>query len=180
MIPGSLSRPLLYQNSRRINGSLFCLTRHRASRGKRPDGAADDRRFAIALDAVASGVCCEVALAAHRALPSRVACLRQRACCSTVGVQAITGTASLNARFPGQWFQSETGLHYNWHRSYDPTLGRYTQPDPLGFVDGPSVYAYAGGSPLRRVDLDGRNSIAIGGARGGGAGAAAGAGIMAG
>jgi RHS repeat-associated protein len=62
----------------------------------------------------------------------------------------------LDARFPGQWFQSETGLHYNWHRSYDPTLGRYTQPDPLGFVDGPSVYAYAGGSPQRYVDRDGR------------------------
>jgi hypothetical protein len=29
---------------------------------------------------------------------------------------SITGTASLNARFPGQWFQSESGLHYNWHR----------------------------------------------------------------
>ena len=63
---------------------------------------------------------------------------------------------ALNARFPGQWFQSETGLHYNWHRHYDPTLGRYTQPDPLGFVDGPSVYAYAGGSLFRWVDPDGR------------------------
>ena len=43
---------------------------------------------------------------------------------------AITGTAALNARFPGQWFQVESGLHYNWHRHYDPSLGRYTQPDP--------------------------------------------------
>ena len=42
------------------------------------------------------------------------------------GSHAITGTASLNARFPGQWFQSETGLHYNWHRQYDPSIGRYT------------------------------------------------------
>jgi hypothetical protein len=33
------------------------------------------------------------------------------------GVHAITGTASLDARLPGQWFQLETGLHYNWHRS---------------------------------------------------------------
>ena len=56
---------------------------------------------------------------------------------------------TLNARFPGQWFQLESGLHYNWHRHYDPTFGRYTQPDPLGFVDGPSVYGYAGGSPAR-------------------------------
>jgi len=46
----------------------------------------------------------------------------------------------------------EAGLHYNWHRHYEPTLGRYTQPDPLGFVDGPSVYAYAKSSPHALVD----------------------------
>jgi RHS repeat-associated protein len=83
------------------------------------------------------------------------------------GVHAVTGMATLNARFPGQWFQTETGLHYNWHRSYDPTLGRYTQPDPLGFVDGPSVYAYAGGLPQTRVDPTGE--FGVGGAIGGAA-----------
>jgi RHS repeat-associated protein len=72
------------------------------------------------------------------------------------GVHSITGAATLTARFPGQWFQTETGLHYNWHRSYDPTLGRYTQPDPLGFVDGPSVYGYVNARPLTSVDFDGR------------------------
>ena len=70
--------------------------------------------------------------------------------------QSITGSATLNARFPGQWFQVEAGLHYNWHRHYDPTLVRYTQPDPLGFVDGPSVYGYVRGGPLTYVDPDGR------------------------
>jgi RHS repeat-associated protein len=74
------------------------------------------------------------------------------------GVHSVTGSATLDARFPGQWFQTETGLHYNWHRSYDPTLGRYTQPDPLGFVDGPSVYGYAGGSPNQRTDFRGLQS----------------------
>jgi RHS repeat-associated protein len=84
----------------------------------------------------------------------------------------VTGTAVFDARFPGQWFQTETGLHYNWHRSYDPTLGRYTQPDPLGFVDGPSVYGYAKGSPQRWVDRDGQNAgTAIGVAIAGPAGA---------
>ena len=68
-------------------------------------------------------------------------------------MQAITGTASLNARFPGQWFRIESGLHYNWHRHYDPTIGRYTQPDPLGFVDGPALFAYALGNPLAIIDL---------------------------
>ena len=70
----------------------------------------------------------------------------------------ITGAASLDARFPGQWFQIETGLHYNWHRHYDPTLARYTQADPLGFVDGPSVYAYAVNSPAVNIDPDGRRA----------------------
>ena len=46
---------------------------------------------------------------------------------------SITGSASLDARFPGQWFQIETGLNYNWHCHYDPAIGRYTQPDPMGF-----------------------------------------------
>ena len=50
----------------------------------------------------------------------------------TGAAQSITGTATLNARFPGQWFQVEAGLHYNWHRHYDPTLGRYTQRDTRG------------------------------------------------
>jgi RHS repeat-associated protein len=62
-------------------------------------------------------------------------------------VASITGSASNNLRFPGQYFQIESGLHYNWYRHYDPTRGRYTQPDPFGFVDGPSVYAYAAGNP---------------------------------
>src|SRR6266545_4242112 len=43
----------------------------------------------------------------------------------------------------------------NWHRHYDPTLGRYLQPDPLEFVDGPGIYAYAGLSPLMYIDPSG-------------------------
>ena len=69
---------------------------------------------------------------------------------------SATGAQTLNTRFPGQWYQLESGLHYNWHRHYDPTLGRYTQPDPLGFVDGPSVYAYAKNSPTTFVDRNGQ------------------------
>jgi RHS repeat-associated protein len=69
------------------------------------------------------------------------------------GVHSVTGTETLDARFPGQWFQIESGLHYNWHRHYDPTIGRYTQPDPLGFVDGPGLYSYVLGNPLTSIDL---------------------------
>ena len=65
----------------------------------------------------------------------------------------------MNIRFPGQWFQLETGLAYNWHRHYDATLGRYVQPDPLGLKaltsDGPSAYGYVGGNPLNHTDASG-------------------------
>ncbi|MDO6591949.1 hypothetical protein DS901_02630 [Loktanella sp. D2R18] len=64
------------------------------------------------------------------------------------GVQTSTGDNS-TLRFPGQWFQSETALHQNWMRDYDPTLGRYIQADPLGLVDGASVYGYALQNPGR-------------------------------
>ena len=68
---------------------------------------------------------------------------------------AVTGTATQNLRFPGQYFLIEQGLAYNWHRFYDPSTGRYTQADPLGMPDGPARYAYAVNSPLMRVDAKG-------------------------
>jgi RHS repeat-associated protein len=70
-------------------------------------------------------------------------------------VRTLTGTVTQNLGLPGQWFQLEHGLAYNWHRHYDPTTGRYTTPDPLGFVDGPSVFAYVGSSPQTKVDPSG-------------------------
>ena len=51
--------------------------------------------------------------------------------------------------------RNQSALHYNWHRHYDPTLGRYTQTDPLGFVDGPSVFGYVRGSPAVLTDPTG-------------------------
>ena len=67
------------------------------------------------------------------------------------GVETSTGSP-MELRFPGQWFQSESGLHQNWMRDYDPTAGRYIQADPLGLVDGASVYGYALQNPGRYVD----------------------------
>jgi RHS repeat-associated protein len=55
-------------------------------------------------------------------------------------------------------FQIEDGLSYNWHRTYDPALGRYSQADPLGFVDGPNVFGYAQSSPAMKVDPRGLHS----------------------
>ena len=73
-------------------------------------------------------------------------------------VVATTGTP-INLRFPGQWFQLEAGLNQNWMRDYDPTTGRYLQADPLGLVDGSSVYGYAGQSPLKWSDPRGEQTF---------------------
>jgi len=41
-----------------------------------------------------------------------------------------------NLRFQGQYFDEETGLHYNRHRYYDPSLGQFTTQDPIGLLGG--------------------------------------------
>ncbi|WP_435807756.1 RHS repeat-associated core domain-containing protein [Streptomyces canus] len=45
-------------------------------------------------------------------------------------------------RYPGQYFDAETGLHYNLNCYYDPELGRYTTPDPLGLAPAVNHYTY--------------------------------------
>ncbi|MQT29625.1 RHS repeat domain-containing protein [Pseudomonas helleri] len=54
-------------------------------------------------------------------------------------------------RFQGQYFDTETGLHYNRYRYYDPQVGRFISKDPIGFVGGLNVYAYAP-NPVGWVD----------------------------
>jgi len=67
------------------------------------------------------------------------------------GDTAPTGTATLNLRFPGQLYDAESGLHYNWHRYYDPKIGRYVTSDPVGLAGGLNTYTYVGG--IRLVTL---------------------------
>jgi len=55
-------------------------------------------------------------------------------------------------RFPGQYFDEETGLHYNYYRHYDPTTGRYIESDPIGLLGGLNTYCYSGGNPLTGND----------------------------
>jgi RHS repeat-associated protein len=85
------------------------------------------------------------------------------------GQGAVTTTIRMNAfgetrhsgeaianRFPGQVYDAETGLHYNYFRSYQPRTGRYTQADPIGVRGGINIFAYVASSPVLGLDVDGR------------------------
>ncbi len=54
-------------------------------------------------------------------------------------------------RFPGQYHDQESGLHYNYHRHYDPETARYASLDPLGLTPAPNPYGYVT-NPLRQFD----------------------------
>jgi RHS repeat-associated protein len=57
-----------------------------------------------------------------------------------------------NLRYDGQYFDQETGLHYNGARYYDPKIGRYISSDPIGLRGGLNTYLYARANPLRYID----------------------------
>jgi len=67
---------------------------------------------------------------------------------ATVEVAMVTN----NLRFPGQYYDAETGKHYNWNRYYDTRTGRYISEDPIGLAGGINLYLYVGNDPINWID----------------------------
>ncbi|NNF97896.1 MAG: hypothetical protein HKM93_00820 [Desulfobacteraceae bacterium] len=66
-----------------------------------------------------------------------------------------SSTVVSNLRFAGQYFDEETGLHYNYQRYHDPGVGRYLRVDPIGFIGGINIYLYARNNPTTMFDMNG-------------------------
>jgi RHS repeat-associated protein len=70
-------------------------------------------------------------------------------------LKATAAGIEVNLRFPGQYFDEESNLSYNYFRSYSASQGRYSQPDPIGLDGGLNRFGYVGGNPLSRTDSRG-------------------------
>jgi RHS repeat-associated protein len=74
------------------------------------------------------------------------------------GEASITASDNFtnNLRFPGQYYDVETGLNYNYYRDYNPVLGRYIEADPIGLGDGDNlIYTYTANNPINAFDFYG-------------------------
>jgi RHS repeat-associated protein len=71
------------------------------------------------------------------------------------GVGQASGNLVVNLRFPGQYFDQESGLHYNYFRDYDPETGRYVESDPIGLAGGLNTFGYVEGNPVNGIDPSG-------------------------
>jgi RHS repeat-associated protein len=67
-----------------------------------------------------------------------------------------SGGYTLNLRFAGQYFDTESTLNYNLHRDFEPAAGRYLQSDPVGLDGGVNTFAYSRSSPANRIDPNGQ------------------------
>lgn len=71
------------------------------------------------------------------------------------GGKLHSGVFEMPLRFPGQYFDRETGKNFNYFRDYDPLTGRYIESDPIGLTAGLNTYGYAGSNPLSNLDVYG-------------------------
>jgi len=70
-------------------------------------------------------------------------------------LKATNPAIGFNLRYPGQYFDEESNLNYNYQRSYQAAQGRYTQGDPIGLDGGLNRFGYEGGNSLSFSDPDG-------------------------
>ncbi|WP_405725175.1 DUF6531 domain-containing protein [Streptomyces sp. NBC_01537] len=115
----------------------------RISASEMPQDEVDRRFFAIITDPVGAPT--------HLIAPDGSTAWQARATLwGTTARQAVTST-STPLRYPGQYYDPESRLHYNFHRYYDPDTGRYLTSDPLGLDPAPDAYAYVD-NPLAEID----------------------------
>lgn len=74
-------------------------------------------------------------------------------------IRSTSGALQINLRGSNQYFDRETGLHYNLQRYFDPNTLRYLTPDPMGQLGGINLYTFANGDPINFVDLFGLQAI---------------------
>ncbi|MET9991108.1 RHS repeat-associated core domain-containing protein [Streptomyces mutabilis] len=99
-----------------------------------PQESIDERFFAIVTDLVGTPT--------ELISPDGQIAWRTRSTLWGTTVWNRDATAYTPLRFPGQYHDPETGLHYNHHRHYDPETARYTSPDPLGLLPAPNPVTY--------------------------------------
>ncbi|MFI6007975.1 DUF6531 domain-containing protein [Streptomyces sp. NPDC051243] len=109
-----------------------------------PDDDIDSRFYAIVTDLVGTPT--------ELVDESGTIAWETRATCWGTTAWNENATAYTPLRFPGQYYDPETGLHYNWFRHYDPETARYTSPDPLGLEPAPNPFAYVI-NPMAWIDL---------------------------
>jgi len=66
-----------------------------------------------------------------------------------------SGAATVNLRMPGQFYDAESSLFYNWNRYYNPAISRYISSDPIGLQGGLNTFNYAFVNPVMNIDPKG-------------------------
>jgi RHS repeat-associated protein len=74
------------------------------------------------------------------------------------GVSTPSGATTVNLRMPGQYYDAESGLFYNWNRYYNPAIGRYISSDPIGLAGGLNTFGYVGQNPVMNIDPTGEQA----------------------